>query len=680
MLCRQRTMRINDLAEAKTGSKPVVITYTRFSTNIQKDGLSEYRQDELTQRYVIDFCETHDVPLNDIISLKDRGVSAYRGKNMTQGSLSELINLFKSGDLPKVYNEKGEINTFFFIESLDRLTRSDLHTANKLFLDLVEYCNIVVVAENEQKVYSLNSLKSDMGMLDLFSALLTLSRSHNESRMKEMRHRENWSKKRQEVMDYFDVPEEERTNLVYPLNPTKTCPWWLKAKSDNRGFEFIEENRKAMKFFLDRMLEGYGLTSSIRRLNDAISKGEFKVQFTKRQDVKKGFQTHSFYQVLTDDSNESLIGNIIFHKDYYPTEKDVQQGFYDRSKLGKKVRIPVYTAKGFYPALLTEVEFLMLRKMMGERKQSNTKPNKRVANIAQGILKCPKCGYSYVVNDDKRSGRHSNLVCSFSRSGKCKAYTYRVEFFEYNLLRYCRNINIGKVLGEQVDDSAVTEEVTRLQREQYQINLLKTQLQVEIDQLVSNISNITIPSLLEKVQHDYSNKEMQIQQYESQVKSIESDILAINMRHKRGSSTNDSIYKLIDIVSEKKDVEKREKLNIEMKKIIKSMSLINKKDDENPFGVSFIRVVFIDGYSRFIPVDRKLVDAELFDYLPTLETEKLVGSIDYKKTVILPTDYLEGLESGKYPQLDGMAKYYQENPAKYLKLKHQIDQSEEIYE
>ncbi|PHX06563.1 recombinase family protein [Vibrio splendidus] len=673
-------MKINEIKLSVSNVIPVVITYTRFSTNIQKEGLSEYRQDELTQRYVIDFCEAHGIPLNDIISLKDRGVSAYRGKNMTQGSLSELIKLFKSGDLPKVYNEKGEINTFFFIESLDRLTRSDLHTANKLFLDLVEYCNIVVVAENEQKVYSLNSLKSDMGMLDLFSALLTLSRSHNESRMKEMRHRENWSKKRQEVMDYFDAPKDKRQGLQYPLNPTKTCPWWLKPKSDDRGFEFIEENRKAMKFFLDRMLEGYGLTSSIRRLNDAITNGEFNVEFTKRQAVKKGFQTHTFYQTLTDDSNESLIGNLIFHKDYYPTEKDVQQGLYERKKLGKKVRIPVYTAKGFYPALLSDIELLMLRKMMGARKQSNTKPNKRIANIAQGILKCPKCGFSYVVNDDKRPGRHSNLVCSYSRSGKCNAYTYRVEYFEYNLLRYCRNINIGRVLGNQVDDSAVIKEVTKLQHKQYQLNLLKAQLQVDIDQLVSNISNITIPSLLEKVQHDYSKKEMQIQQYESQVKSIESDILAINMRHKRGSNTNDSIYELIDIVSEKKDVEKREKLNIEFKKIIKSMSLINKKDADNPFGLSFIRVVFIDGYSRFIPVDRKLVDSELFDFLPTLETEKLVGSIDYKKTVILPTDYLDGLESGKYPQLDGMAQYYQENPAKYLKLKHQIDQSQEIYE
>ena len=147
-------MQLSEMVQATDDMKPVVITYTRFSTNIQKDGLSEFRQNELTQRYVLDFCEENGVPVEDIISLKDRGISAYRGKNMTKGSLAEIIAKFKSDELPKVYNEQGEINTFLFIESLDRLSRADLHTANKLFLDLVEYCNIVVVAENEKKIYT----------------------------------------------------------------------------------------------------------------------------------------------------------------------------------------------------------------------------------------------------------------------------------------------------------------------------------------------------------------------------------------------------------------------------------------------------------------------------------------------------------------------------------------------
>ncbi|MGF1807760.1 recombinase family protein, partial [Aliivibrio sifiae] len=307
-------MKLSAIAQTNEFIRPVVITYTRFSTSIQKDGLSEFRQDELTQRYVLDFCEEHSVPVEDIISLKDRGVSAYRGKNMTKGSLSEIIAKFKSDELPKVYNEKGEINTFLFIESLDRLSRADLHTANKLFLDLVEYCNIVVVAENEKKIYSLNSLKTDMGMLDLFSALLTLSRSHNESRMKEMRHRANWSNKRQSVIDYFELSKEEREGVEYPQNPTRTCPWWLKPKDDNRGFEFIEEHRKAMMFFLNRMLDGYGLTSCIRRLNDKIESGEFKVEFSDRQKNAQGFQTHTFYQLLNNDNNDSIIGDLILHQ------------------------------------------------------------------------------------------------------------------------------------------------------------------------------------------------------------------------------------------------------------------------------------------------------------------------------------------------------------------------------
>ncbi|MBE5194291.1 hypothetical protein HJ051_12765 [Vibrio parahaemolyticus] len=61
----------------------------------------------------------------------------------------------------------------------------------------------------------------------------------------------------------------------------------MKPKKNNRGFELIEENRKAMMFFIDLLLEGYGLTSAIRRLNDAIDKGVFKVELTSRQKKSK---------------------------------------------------------------------------------------------------------------------------------------------------------------------------------------------------------------------------------------------------------------------------------------------------------------------------------------------------------------------------------------------------------
>ncbi|MDW1975651.1 MULTISPECIES: recombinase family protein [Vibrio] len=668
-------MRLSAIAQATEDLRPVVITYTRFSTNIQKEGLSEYRQDELTQRYVLDFCEEHGVPVEDIISLKDRGISAYRGKNMTKGSLSEIIAKFNSGELPKVYNEKGEINTFLFIESLDRLSRADLHTANKLFLDLVEYCNIVVVAENEKKIYSLNSLKTDMGMLDLFSALLTLSRSHNESRMKEMRHRANWSKKRQVVIDYFELPEDEREGVEYPLNPTKTCPWWLRPKADNRGFEFIEEHKEAMLYFLNRMMEGHGLTSCIRRLNEKIENGELKVEFTERQKKAKGFQTHTFYQLLSGDDNESIIGNLIFHQDYYPTEKDVQQGLYEKKSLGKKVRIPVFTAKGFYPALLNEVEYMRLKQQMKQRKQSQTKPTKKVQNIAQGLLKCPLCGYSYVYVADNRKGRHHNLVCGLSRSKKCKSYTFRYKWFEKNLLNYCRNLDMNRILGIKIDNK-LKERISELE-----VNALTYEQEIEVknkelEQLVENLSKITIPTLLEKAQDQYVKIENSIKVITYEKEQNELELVDLKKRSIKSDIVSKEVYELIDSVQLQENVSLRERLNIELKKVISELYIYHKDNPNNYFGRNMIVVKFRDDYIRFIPLDRELEREELYNILPTISTKK---AVDYSKYEILPFDYLEGLEEGRYPEHQFITKFYQENPDVLAEILSELDEADNVY-
>ncbi|WP_274878747.1 recombinase family protein [Vibrio harveyi] len=669
-------MQLSRLTKAMSELKPVVITYTRFSSNMQKDGLSEYRQDELTQRYVIDFCEEHNVPLDEVISLKDRGVSAYRGKNLTQGSLSEIIEKFESGELPKVYNEIGEINTFLFIESLDRLSRADLHTASKIFLNLVEYCNIVVVAENEQKIYSLNSLKDDMGMLDLFSALLTLSRSHNESRMKEMRSRSNWSKKRKSVIEYFEKSDEERKLLERPLNPTKTCPWWLQPKKNGRGFEFIEENRKAMNFFLDLLLQGFGLTSSIRKLNGAIENGDYKVKFTSRQAKAKGFQMHTFYQLLREEGNESLFGNLILHQDYYPTERDVQQGLYPKNKLGKKIRVPVFNARGFYPALISELDYLRIRQKMNDRRQTQSKPNKKVRNIAQGVLSCPKCGYGYSYVADNRKNRFHHLVCNLSRAKKCRAFAYKYETIEHNLLNYCRNLNVSRVLGY---DNTSNESMVKLKELENSLERLiqsKKELEKEIDQLVLNIGKITIPTLLQKTQEQYVLKETEINRINSDIKTIEFEIHQLNQHQANSTSINQTLHDLIDKVVVEKNVEVRERLNIEFKKIIKKMHLIHDTAEGNTFKRRMLSVEFLDGLTRLIPVDKKLESSELYDILPALDFEQVK---DFKEYTILPFDYLEGFKKGKYPDVNDMPRFYQENPAKYLKILAEIEEADEVY-
>jgi DNA invertase Pin-like site-specific DNA recombinase len=63
------------------------ISYRRFSSGSQATGDSLKRQTEAAQAY----CDAHGDELD--VSFVDAGMSAYRGKNATQGALARLVEL-----------------------------------------------------------------------------------------------------------------------------------------------------------------------------------------------------------------------------------------------------------------------------------------------------------------------------------------------------------------------------------------------------------------------------------------------------------------------------------------------------------------------------------------------------------------------------------------------------------
>ncbi|MDF4972990.1 recombinase family protein [Vibrio parahaemolyticus] len=654
--------------------KPTIITYLRYSSKQQADGLSEFRQDEINRKFVEKFCAEYDVDLNEVISLKDLGVSAYRGLNLTLGSFSQTIKKFKSGEIKKRFNEDGEINTYLIVESLDRITRTGPFKSTQIFTELLEYTNIVVLADGEKKIYSKKSIDSTHGMMDLFMALISLQRSHTESLMKEYRSRKSWEKKREDLLNYFTLSEEERVGLERPKNATAMCPFWLTAKKDGRGYEFIPENKKVMDFLIEKLLDGNGMTRAVRLLNDEIDAGNLKPKLKKANRKTRHFRAAA-YSGLFNSEISTVKGDYLLTESYYPTEDDIEQGKYPEKHLGKRVRKEVAVLKNYYPALMTESQAAYIRKMMDERRSSGTKPNKSIKNLAQGILRCPLCNSTYIKSKDRRN---EYLRCNLAREGLCKAKVIKHGVFEHNLLQFCKGLNINKIISNQSSDQVLDSSLKELEQKILPLKVKKSQLKDDIEQIVKNISSIKIPSLLEKVQDDYLKKENELKKVVQDLDLLETSIM--KLQHQIAMSDGDSsLQDLIDLtLDENANGEIRQRFNVELKKVVKSMTVLYADTDDNPFGYHMISIQFLDGVHRLIPVHEKMTD-KIHNILPYQDAVK-VDSVDFSETVILPTDYLEGLESGKYPQLDGMAKYYQENPAKYLKLKHQIDQSQEIYE
>lgn len=653
--------------------KPTIITYLRYSSKQQAEGLSEFRQSEINRKFVEKFCAEHEVDLNEVISLKDLGVSAYRGLNLTLGSFSQTIKKFKSGEIKKKFNEDGEINTYLIVESLDRITRTGPFKSTQIFTELLEYTNIVVLADGEKKIYSKKSIDSTHGMMDLFMALISLQRSHSESLMKEYRSRKSWEKKREDLLDYFTLPEEEREGLERPKNATAMCPFWLTAKKDGRGYDFIPENKKVMDFLIEKLLDGNGMTRSVRLLNDEIDKGTLKPKLKKANRKTRHFRAAA-YSGLFNSEISTVKGDYLLTESYYPTEDDVEQGKYPEKHLGKRVRKEIAVLKNYYPALMTESQAAYIRSLMGERRSKGIKPNKGIKNLAQGILRCPHCNSTYIKAKDRKN---VYLRCNLSREGLCKAKVIKHGVFEHNLLQFCKGLNITKIISNQNNDSALESSLNDLEKKKIPLQVQKSELEAEIAQLVTNIGSIKIPSLLEKVQEDYLAKENELKKIVQELDLIETSTM--KLQNQISMSTGDNtLQELIErTLDENADDEIRQRFNVELNKVVKHMTVVYRDTEENPFGYHMISIQFLDGVHRLIPVHEKLTD-KIYNILPYQDTVK-IDSVDFSETVILPPDYIDGLESGRYPKLEDMAKYYQENPAKYLKIKHQLDEADEIH-
>jgi len=110
---------------------PYAISYRRFSTPRQARGDSQRRQTDLTEEY----CRRRRLRLID--TYLDAGLSGYTGENLNDGSaLRSLLAAAKSG--------RFKSGTHLIVESLDRLSRREISTAIRLFLDILD-CGLVIV-------------------------------------------------------------------------------------------------------------------------------------------------------------------------------------------------------------------------------------------------------------------------------------------------------------------------------------------------------------------------------------------------------------------------------------------------------------------------------------------------------------------------------------------------------
>ncbi|WP_171070342.1 recombinase family protein [Methylobacterium terricola] len=376
---------------------PVAYSYIRMSRPEQLRGDSLRRQVEKAREWAA----KRGVVLDE--SLRDIGISAYRGKNKEVGALAAFLDVVKAGRVAS--------GSFLVLESLDRLSRETVPEALPTFLDIVN-AGITIVTLTDKQEYNYERLKTDW--TPLLISLGIMARAHEESKTKAERVRQAWAQKRTKVGEAV---------------LTKRVPAWLRVV--DRRIEEVEGRSDIVRRIFREAIAGDGQRAIVKRLNDE-GVPSFKTGL-------KGWQPSYVAKLL---KNRAVLGE---YQAYSRDEKGV------RHPVGEPV-------PGYYPAIVSAADFLRAGTAARSRKFAPGVRGVTIANLFQGIGKCACCGASMTVrNRGKASG--TSLVCSnAARSAGCdNRRGWSMPKVERAVLRELRRVDLPEPdKNERVKDDAAT--------------------------------------------------------------------------------------------------------------------------------------------------------------------------------------------------------------------------------
>ncbi|MFS8054009.1 recombinase family protein [Rhizobium sp. BR 317] len=326
-------------------------SYIRFSTPEQAKGDSLRRQLDNARK----FAESHNLILDD--SLRDEGVSAFRGRNRNNGSLGAFLKKVEDGTVPS--------GSYLIVENLDRLSRQEVHVALRLFLMLIEH-GIVLATLSDGKIYSGTTIATNP--TDLIVSIALMMRSHDESATKSMRLKEIWEKKRSRA-------SASGTAM------TKVCPGWLEKTGNS--YVAIKGRDLVVRRIFDLAIEGVGTRSIAKQLNSSREP---------TWSVKKGKKS-----IWYDSYIKKILENPAVYGEYTPRSK--RAGGSDATA-GEPIQ-------GYFPAVVDRETFFRAKAALTTRVTSNVRsPVGKHRNILTGLIKCSECGSGlHYIDKGKRGGR-----------------------------------------------------------------------------------------------------------------------------------------------------------------------------------------------------------------------------------------------------------------------------------
>lgn len=360
-------------------------SYIRWSSKKQSTGDSLKRQLDYARK----IASEHHLELVEIV---DKGVSAFKGKNASDGELGRFIDAVEAKRIPN--------DCWLIVENLDRISRSDVLQANELFTKLLRL-GVTIVTGMDSKVYSYDSVIANP--MDLMYSIMLFMRANEESKTKSSRTIKN-------ALGMIRKHQEG-------------------AKSDD-GYPFAIEVVGSHPFFVDT---SEGVVKPHPVYFDAA-----RLILTKRAD---GWGTNRIKKHLDASTPPPLNRRNKTLKTW--SHDTIRRLPHTEQILGiRRVTLEgiEYELKDYYPRLVSDDEYQKLQYVLSKRKVNSTSRNHVGLFTGIKVGKCHHCGGTLCVYRASRRDRAVTetlrYACTNKQKGEpCKQRTFAHTQIEDALIR-----------------------------------------------------------------------------------------------------------------------------------------------------------------------------------------------------------------------------------------------------
>ncbi len=344
------------------------IIYIRWSSTEQSRGSSRERQLKDCRRFA------DEKGWNVVDTILDEGVSAFTGRNLTDGKLGKFVQDVEMGEYPR--------GVVLLTERLDRLSRQK---PKRVFawMTRVTDAGVTIATVDGGRLYT----QDNLDMATIIEIIVKFELANEESEKKADRLSKAWRVKRERLAN------GER------LVMTKRAPAWVTVKGTPAAFVLVADRAEIVRRVFEETVAGHGKHTIARRLNQ-----EGIATFGRAS----GWHASYIQKIL---SSTTVLG-------------EMQPG---RKPRGSAREFEGDAIAGYYPAVVdADLHARAMRSMAGRSRRVAGR-GRRLVNLLSGLAKCDECGERMTfrgkgekVRADGERVNEDYLVCdSYQRGRGC---------------------------------------------------------------------------------------------------------------------------------------------------------------------------------------------------------------------------------------------------------------------